>query len=171
MEVVVGRVGRAHGVRGDVGVEVRTDEPDRRFAPGAVLATEPASFGPLTVSRARWHSGRLLLTFEQVVDRTAAEALRGVELVVEVDPGERPTDSDEHYDRHLRGLEARTPEGLLLGRVSDVVHLPAQDLLEVTDPAGHPVLVPFVTALVPEVDVTGGRIVVDPPPGLFGDVG
>ncbi len=171
MEVVVGRVGRAHGIRGDVGAEVRTDEPERRFAPGTVLTTDPASFGPLTVSRSRWHSGRLLLAFEQVTDRTGAEALRGVELVVEVDPTERPADPEEHYDRHLRGLEARTPDGRLLGRVSDVVHLPAQDLLEVTDAAGRAVLVPFVSALVPEVDVTGGRVVVDPPVGLFDDAG
>jgi 16S rRNA processing protein RimM len=171
MQVVVGRVGRAHGVRGDVAVEVRTDEPERRFAPGAVLTTEPESAGPLTVRRSRWHSGRLLLSFERVDDRTTAEALRGVELVVTVDPSERPADPEEHYDRHLRGLTVHRPDGLLLGRVSDVVHLPAQDLLEVTDPSGRPVLVPFVAALVPEVDVPGGRVVVDPPAGLFDDDG
>jgi 16S rRNA processing protein RimM len=163
-------VGRAHGVRGDVGVDVRTDEPERRFVPGAVLTTEPLACGPLTVADARWHSGRLLLSFAGVTDRTAAEALRGVELLVAVDPTERPADPEEHYDRHLRGLQAQGTDGRALGRVADVVHLPGQDLLEIADPDGRTVLVPFVSALVPVVDVAAGRVVVDPPPGLFDDL-
>jgi 16S rRNA processing protein RimM len=170
MEVVVGRVGRAHGIRGDVGVDVRTDEPERRFAPGAVLTTEPVGVGPLTVSGARWHSGRLLLSFVGVTERAAAEALRGVELMVSVDPDERPADPEEHYDRHLRGLQVNAADGSPLGRVSDVVHLPGQDLLEVAVDDGRTVLVPFVSALVPTVDVAAGQVVVDPPPGLFDDL-
>jgi 16S rRNA processing protein RimM len=167
VEVVVGRVGRAHGIRGDVGIDVRTDEPERRFAPGAVLRTTPESAGPLTVERARWHSGRLLVTFVDVADRTAAEALRGVELVVDVDPAEQPDDPDEYYDRHLVGLTARDPAGAVLGVVHEVVHMPGQDLLAVTAQDGREVLVPFVAAIVVEVDVGGGTMVVDPPHGLF----
>jgi 16S rRNA processing protein RimM len=170
VEVVVGRIGRAHGIRGGVGVEVRTDEPDRRFAPGSVLRTEPESAGPLTVSLARWHGNRLLVTFDEVGDRSAAEALRGVSLLVDVDADERPDDPEEFYDRHLVGLVVHDLQGAVLGQVGEVVHLPAQDLLAVTLGDGRQVLVPFVAAIVPEVDVAGGRLVVDPPAGLLDDV-
>lgn len=169
MEVVVGRIGRAHGIRGDVGVEVRTDEPERRFVAGAVLRTEPEAAGPLTVTRARRHGGRLLVTFDEVSDRAAAEALRGVALLVDVDLGERPEDPEEYYDRHLVGLAVHDRKGRALGRVDEVVHLPAQDLLAVTVHDGRQVLVPFVAAIVPTVDVAAGRLVVDAPPGLLDD--
>ena len=86
MQVVVGRIGRPHGVRGDVNVESRTDEPDRRFAAGTVLATDHSTCTRLTVETSRWHSGRLLLHFEGIDDRTAVEALRGVLLSTDVDP-------------------------------------------------------------------------------------
>lgn len=162
-EVLVGRVGRAHGIRGDVAVEVRTDAPELRFADGAVLRT---AAGPLTVQSTAWHSGRLLVRFAGVADRTAAESLRGRELYISAgdrgDPGE-----DAWWDDDLIGLTAVTPDGAALGTVTDVVHA-AQVLVAVTDPAGREVLVPFVRALVPAVDVAGGTLVVDPPPGLFG---
>lgn len=85
MQLVVGRIGRAHGIRGDVLVEVRTDEPDDRFAVGSVLVTDPADAGPLTVDDARWHSGKLVVRFADVHDRNRAEELRGLLLVVDSD--------------------------------------------------------------------------------------
>ena len=113
VEVVVGRIGKAHGVRGEVSVEPRTDEPDRRFADGAVLGTRTprgdAPTGPdrpavLTVSSSRWHQSRLLVTFAEADDRTAAEALRGLSLVTDVDESDTPADPDEFYDHQLVGL-------------------------------------------------------------------
>lgn len=164
--VVVGRIVRAHGIHGDVVVEVRTDSADQRFVAGAVLPTDPTSVGPLEVRRARWHSGRLLVAFEGIADRDAAEALRGVRLEVAVEPDATTGDPDEFFDHQLMGLVAETVDGEQVGTVADVVHLPGQDLLAVNGPAGQ-VLVPFVTAIVPVVDVSGGRIIVDPPPGLL----
>ncbi|GAB3208178.1 ribosome maturation factor RimM [Marinactinospora thermotolerans] len=166
MRLVVGRIGRAHGIRGDVAVEVRTDDPAARFAPGAVLLTEPATVGPLTVKSAREHTGRLLVRFESVRDRTAAEGLRGVTLLVdsaEIPPVEDP---DEFHDHELLGLRVLTPDGTDVGVVEDILHN-AQDLLVITDASGDEILVPFVRALVPEVDTEAGRIVIDPPPGLL----
>ena len=263
MQLVVGRITRPHGVRGEVTVEVRTDEPDRRFAVGMTLATDPPDAGPLTVEAARWHSGRLLITFAGVGDRDQAEELRGTWLTL--DPAEAgPTgDPDEFHDFQLIGLTVVTTSGQPVGVVTDVRHF-GQDLLviEPTWPApggpppvrpaqgepsavrpaqgepsavrpaqgepsavrpaqgepsavrpaqgepsavrpaqggpppgapgdgrgagqpGQPgpairarrgpaaaaadeILVPFVAALVPEVDVAGGRLVIDPPPGLL----
>lgn len=163
--LAVGRIGRPHGVRGEVTIDVRTDEPDTRFAAGTEIITDPAAAGPLTVERARWHSGRLLVRFAGIGDRDAAEELRGTWLVV--DPGEIPpsTDPDDFHDRELIGLTVVTAQGTDVGRVADVLHH-GQDLLVVNGPGGE-TLVPFVTALVPEVDVPGGRLVIDPPPGLL----
>lgn len=166
MQVVVGRIGRPHGIRGDVNVESRTDEPDRRFATGTVLTTDHVGYPHLTVAGYRWHSGRLLLHFEGVEDRTAVEALRGVLLSTDVDPGETPDDADEFYDHQLVGLAVEDLAGAVIGSVSEVVH-GAQDLLLVTRDGGGQLLVPFVGALVPEVDVAAGRVVVDLPGGLL----
>jgi len=166
VQVVVGRVGRPHGVHGDVNVESRTDEPDRRFAPGTVLTTDHAAHPQLTVAGYRWHSGRLLLRFTEVSDRTAVEALRGVLLSTDVDPEEIPADPDEFYDHQLVGLTVVDQSGTTLGRISEVVH-GAQDLLVVARVDGRHVMVPFVGALVPAVDVAGGRLVVDLPDGLL----
>ena len=170
MQLVVGRIGRPHGVRGELTVEVRTDSPELRFAPGSSLSTDPAAAGPLVIDDARWHSGKLLLSFAGVHDRDAAEALRNVRLVVDVPDDETPDDPEEFYDHQLVGLAAVAPDGAALGTVADVLHLPSQELLAVTTPDGREVLVPFVREIVPEVDVTGGRVLVTPPPGLFDDV-
>jgi 16S rRNA processing protein RimM len=167
--LVVGRIGRAHGIRGDVTVEVRTDAPELRFAPGAVLRTEPEAAGPLTVESARMHSGRLLIHFEGIPDRTAAEGLRDVLLVIDADdsgPAGEP-DDDVWWDHELLDLEARTSGGELLGVVADMLHTPAGELLAIRRPDGAELLVPFVSEFVPVVDVPGGRIVVDPPAGLL----
>ena len=170
MRLVVGRIGRPHGVRGELTVEVRTDSPDLRFAPGSSLSTDPESAGPLLVDDARWHSGRLLLTFAGVRDRTAAEGLRNVKLVVDIPDDETPEDPEEFYDHQLIGLAVLDAAGESLGTVADVLHLPSQELLAVTTPDGREVLVPFVTEIVPEVSVAAGHVRVTPPPGLFEDL-
>lgn len=171
--LVVGRIGKPHGLKGEVSVEPRTDEPDRRFAVGAVLRAERNRPGPqattaLTVTGTRWHSGRLLVTFAEIDGRTAAEDARGTLLVVPIDPDETPEDPDEFYDHQLVGLRVVTTTGEPVGEVAEVVHGSAQDLL-VVKVGDREVLVPFVAALVPEVDVAGGRVVVDDRPGLFAE--
>ncbi|MBL7497027.1 ribosome maturation factor RimM [Frankia sp. CNm7] len=171
--IVVGRIGKAHGVRGDVTVDVRTDVPERRFASGERLARSGG--GPeLVVADARWHSGRLLVRFEGIADRNAAESLRGVVLTIDADRAGDPADPDEPdadgelwWDRDLIGLRALTPDGQLLGEVADVVHTAAGELLAIRKPAGGEHLVPFVRDIVPTVDPPGGRVVVDAPPGLL----
>jgi 16S rRNA processing protein RimM len=175
MQLVVGRIGRPHGIRGDVVVEVRTDDPELRFAAGSVLATEPAASGPLTVVAARWHSGRLLVSFAGVHDRDRADELRGVLLVVDSAELEDPGEPDSYRDHQLIGLAVATTRGEHVGQVSDVLHH-GQDLLVITGDgprSGAEILVPFVAALVPEVDVPAGRLVIDPPRGLLdpGDAG
>lgn len=164
VEVVVGKVGRAHGLSGDVFVEVRTDEPDRRFAVGT---TFPTAHGPLTIQDARWHSRRLLLTFAEVPDRTAAEAMRGVELTMEVPADERPADPEEYYDHQLVGLHAVTPTGAPIGDVTEVLHLPAQDLLSVRTSGGQEVLIPFVREVVPVIELATSRITISDSAGLL----
>lgn len=175
-EVVVGRVGRAHGIRGEVSVEPRTDEPDRRFAVGTVLATEAPRGGEphgpgrptrLTVRSTRWHQGRLLVVFEELADRTAAETARGLLLVATVDAADTPEDPEEFYDHQLVGLRVASTDGEDVGVVAEVLHSGAQDLLVVRRDGGGEVLVPFVTALVPEVDLGAGRLLVADRPGLL----
>ncbi|MEU8380520.1 ribosome maturation factor RimM [Streptosporangium sp. NPDC048865] len=173
MQLVVGRIGRPHGLRGDVSVEVRTDEPDRRFAPGSALATDPASAGPLVVESRRWHSGILLVRFEGVTGRDQAEDLRGTMLVIDSDDIPPSDDPDEFYDHQLIGLTVVKPDGEPVGEVSDVLHH-GQDLLVVRRGKGGAggagaaeVYVPFVKALVPVVDLVKGVLVVDGPAGLL----
>ena len=169
MQLVVGRIGRAHGIRGDVTVEVRTDEPELRLAPGAVLATDPASVGPLTIETGRVHSGRLLLTFEGVKDRNAAEALRNTLLIAEIDPEELPEEEDEYYDHQLMDLDVVTKDGVEVGRITEISHLPSQDLFIVERPDGSEVMIPFVQEIVTEIDLEEQRAIIDPPPGLIDD--
>jgi 16S rRNA processing protein RimM len=169
--VVVGRIGRPHGVRGLATVEVRTDDPDLRFAPGAVLTTEPAERGPLTVVDKRWHSGTLLLQLAGpdggvFGDRDSVDALRNTQLLVPVDELPELEDPDSFYDHQLVGLRAELPDGTVLGEVSAVRH-EGTELLVVRRTEGPELLVPFVSAIVPTVDLTGGRLVVDPPEGLL----
>jgi len=168
VEVVVGVVGPAHGIRGDVAVEPRTDEPERRFAPGTRLRVE-GSDRVLTVASTRDHSGRLLVSFAELADRNAVEAARGLVLVTDVPVDELPEDDCSYYDRQLVGLAVVTTSGETVGRVLSVLHPGAQDLLEVSTPGG-PRLVPFVEALVPEVDLAAGRLVVADVGGLLTDL-
>ena len=175
-EVVVGRIGKPHGIHGELSVELRTDEPERRFAAGAALATQTARgsspSGPdrpatLTVRSTRWHQSRLLVRFEEIDDRTAAERVRGLVLVTDVDPAERPEDPEEFYDHQLVGLTVCTTAGAQVGEVAQVIHGAGQDLLAVHTPEGREVLVPFVAELVPVVDVPAGRVEVADLPGLL----
>ncbi|MGX2994254.1 ribosome maturation factor RimM [Streptomyces sp. JNUCC 64] len=169
MQLVVARIGRAHGIKGEVTVEVRTDEPELRLAPGAVLATEPAATGPLTIETGRVHSGRLLLRFAGVHGRDGAEALRNTLLIAEVDPDERPDEPDEYYDHQLMDLDVVTVDGTPVGRITEISHLPSQDLFIVERPDGDEVLIPFVEEIVVEIDLDEQRAVIDPPPGLVDD--
>ncbi|MEV0964589.1 MULTISPECIES: ribosome maturation factor RimM [unclassified Streptomyces] len=169
MQLVVARIGRAHGIRGEVTVEVRTDEPELRLAPGAVLATEPASAGPLTIETGRVHSGRLLLRFEGVRDRNAAEALRNTLLIAEIDPEALPEEPDEYYDHQLMDLDVVLADGTEIGRITEISHLPSQDLFIVERPDGSEVMIPFVEQIVTEIDLAAQKAVIDPPPGLVDD--
>ncbi|KUF18547.1 ribosome maturation factor RimM [Streptomyces silvensis] len=169
MQLVVARIGRAHGIKGEVTVEVRTDEPELRLGPGAVLATDPAGTGPLTIETGRVHSGRLLLRFAGVRDRTGAEALRNTLLIAEVDPEELPEDPDEFYDHQLMDLDVVTRDGTEVGRITEISHLPSQDLFIVERPDGSEVMIPFVEEIVTEIDLDEQRAVIDPPPGLIDD--
>lgn len=169
MQLVVGRVGRPHGLRGEVTIEVRTDDPAGRFAAGSTLMTEPAERGPLTVAAARWHSGRLLVTFEGCRDREAAQALRDTLLQIDSAELEPLEDPEEFYDHDLIGLRVATVTGEDVGIVADVLHH-GQDLLVVDGigtRSGTEIMIPFVAALVPEVDLASGTLVIDPPPGLL----
>lgn len=154
VEVRVGRIGRAHGIRGELTVEPLTDEPDRRFAPEARLRAESGT-REFTVTGSRWHSGRLLVRFAEADDRNSAEALRGVVLVTDVPGTEQPIEDDEFWDRDLVGLEVRRFDGTPAGRIRRVQHGP-QDLLEIRTEDGATRLVPFVEQLVIEVDPGAG---------------
>ncbi|TMR90273.1 ribosome maturation factor RimM [Nonomuraea basaltis] len=166
MQLVVGRIGRPHGVRGDVTVEVRTDDPELRFPVGASIATDPADRGPLVIAARRWHKGMLLMSFEGVSDRDTADELRGTMLVIDSAEVEPTGDPDEFHDHELIGLAVETVSGDPVGEVEDVLHH-GQDLLVVRRKGQDDALIPFVKALVPEVDVEAGRLIVDPPEGLL----
>jgi 16S rRNA processing protein RimM len=167
MQLVVGRIAKAHGIGGEVSVDVRTDDPDHRFAPGASLETEPADRGPLTVETTRWHSGRMLVRFANVPDRTAAEGLRGTMLVVDSATSAPADEADEYWDHDLIGLDVVAEDGEVLGQIADVLHPPGPDLLVIARPEADELLVPFVAAFVPIVDVPARRVVIVPPEGLL----
>jgi 16S rRNA processing protein RimM len=165
-DIVVGRIGPVRGVHGDVFVQPWTDAPDERFAPGTVLRTDPSAAGPLTVETSSTAGGKLVVRFAGITGREAARELRGVQLVIAA--ADRPAldDPDEFYDSDLVGLAARAADGAELGPVTDVVHAGAATYLVIVVD-GRDQLVPFVSAVVPTVDVGGGYVVIDPPDGLF----
>ncbi|MFG1602440.1 ribosome maturation factor RimM [Actinoplanes sp. NPDC049265] len=162
--LVVGHIGKAHGIRGEVLVTVRTDEPERRFVPGAVFTT---TSGTLTLEALRWHQGRIIAQFSGVPDRNAAEELRGTELQVDSSSLVAPTDPDEFHDHQLVGLRVVSLDGEELGSVARIDHAPSSDLLVLDKSGGGTALIPFVAAMVPTVDLAGGRVIVDLPPGLL----
>ena len=165
MQLVVARIGRAHGVLGEATIEVRTDQPEDRFYIGSVLATEPTTFGPLIITSVRNHNGTLLLGFKGVNDRNQVEELRDVLLLAEVDIEADSTEDDFHVQQLLQ-CQVSTQDGLEIGLVTDVINLPGQDVLAV-DYNGREVLIPFVKAIVPIVDVKNRKITVVPPAGLL----
>jgi 16S rRNA processing protein RimM len=170
MELMVGRVVKAHGISGEVVVEIRTDDPESRFAEGSSLRGKPPGSGAerrLTVESARPHGGRLLVRFTGVGDRDAAEALRGVVFVVDSEELPPIEDPDEFYDHQLEGLQVRTIAGRDVGTVAEVLHTPAGELLSVRAAPGAEVLVPFVSAIVTSVSLPDRTIEIDPPEGLL----
>jgi 16S rRNA processing protein RimM len=165
MQLQVARIGKPHGIRGEVTVQVLTDAPGDRFVPGTEFVVEPASAGPLTVMSARWNKDILLLGFEEIGTRNEAETLRGAKLFIETE--ELDEDDDEGwYEHELVGLEARIGSSVV-GKVTALNTMPVQDLLMVTTPEGKEILVPFVEQIVPEVNVEEGFILLTPPDGLF----
>jgi 16S rRNA processing protein RimM len=168
-EYLVGIVARAHGLRGELVVDVHTDSPGERFVPGAALvARRPgAPTGTLTVESVRPHSGRLLVRFAEAPDRDAAEALRGTQLLVGADALAPPADGEEFHVHQLEGLRAELADGTSVGSIREVVHGPGGELLVLSRPDAGDALVPFVHAIVPTVDLDGGRVVLTPPDGLL----
>lgn len=186
MQLIVGHIGKAHGIRGEVIVHVRTDEPEARFVPGAVFTTQaptgrygaPAPGGErpagayavpdqLTLESLRWHQGNIIAVFDGVYDRAIAEALRSTLLTVDSASVALPDDPDEFLDHQLIGLRVESVEGETLGDVGGIDHAPSSDLIVLRKTGGGTALIPFVTAIVPQVDLPGGRVVVDLPEGLL----
>ena len=169
MQLVAGRITRPHGVRGEVAVHIRTDEPDRRFVVGAVLATDPPESGPLRIESVRdrtragsWSASPATRT-GPARSRSSASGCWSTRR--------RSSDPDAFYDHELVGLVAVDDVGSTIGKVADVLHQPGHDLLVVEREDGPAALVPFVAAIVPQVDVAAGRLVVHAPPGLLDDAG
>lgn len=172
--MVVGRVGRPNGIRGGVFVLPLTDSPEQRFAVGQQVLAGPPADRALVVSDLRFHNGKMIVTFEGQQTREDAEALRHCVLETEVSSSETPEDPDEYYDRQLHGLDVADPNGHVLGKVLTVLHLPAQDVLEIKLNDGPIRLVPFVKEIVTAVDISEGLVTISPPEGLldgedFGD--
>ena len=166
----VGRLTKAHGLKGAIKIELYTDEPQRRFVPGAVFTLQVPPDSPwhgktIELDELKWYNGHPVAFFKGVPDRTVAESLVKAILWVDHDPAEPSTDDNAWYDHQLIGLSVLR-DGVAVGTVTAIDHFPAQDLLTVTTPTGE-VLVPFVTAIVPSVDIEAGNLAVTPPPGLF----
>ena len=162
MKLNVGRIGRAHGILGEATIEVRTDEPESRFAIGAKVLTDSMENPELKVSSARVHNGILLLGFEGINDRNSIENLRNTLLYSEVDINEPGVDDDDYHVQQLIGLRAELEDGSQFGVITDVLNLPAQDCLAIKTNSGE-VLIPFVRQLVPVVDLANKKVVVIPP--------
>jgi 16S rRNA processing protein RimM len=169
----VGRLVKAHGLKGALKLELYTDDPDGRFVPGAEFTLQVPEASPwhgntVTVREFRWMNSHPVVFLEGIEDRTAAESIVRAILWVDQDDAAATSEDDAWYDHQLVGLDV-VRDGRSVGRVARVEHFPAQDLLIVTD-GEREVLVPFVRAIVPEVDPAAGRVVVTPPPGLFEDL-
>jgi 16S rRNA processing protein RimM len=175
VDLVIGRVAKPHGIRGELIVDVRTDDPELRFVPGTSLRGQlPRAKGAkrteerrFTITAARNHSGRLLVSLEGVDDRTAADDLRGLLFLIDAADVDSGDDPDAFYDHELIGLPVRTIAGDDVGVVRDVIHLPGSDLLVVTAADdGREILVPFVSEIVPTI-TRGDSVLIDPPDGLL----
>lgn len=164
MELTIGRVVKCHGVKGEVVVEPLADEAEERIAKGEVLTGRQAGKElELTVKTVRPHQKRLLVSFEEIPDRTAAESLRGMKFFAE--PLERDEDSEEFYNHELIGLEV-LHDATVVGEVTGVMDAPNRKILEI-DYRGKEVLVPFVMDFVPEIDLDEGTLTITPPEGLL----
>ena len=165
MDVLVARIGKPHGIRGEVTVQLFTDAPEDRFESGETFRVEDAAVSELTVVKARWNKDVLIVGFEQVTDRNQAETLRGARLFI--DSGTTvDDDADAWYEHELVGLDARV-DGVVVGKVTALRTMAVQDLLVVELSNGHEALVPFVGSIVPDVDPEGGFVTIVPPAGLF----
>lgn len=169
----MGRLLKAHGLKGAIKLELYTDSPNERFVPGAVLKLQVPETSPwfgktLTVSELRWYNQAPVIFFKDVEDRTAAESLIRAILLIDTDTTSLPPEEDAWYDHQLVGLTVLR-EGVEVGKVARVDHLPAQDLLAVNTANGE-VLVPFVKAIVPSVDIKAGTVLITPPLGLFEEI-
>ena len=162
--VRVATLGPAHGLKGELRLHLHTDAPGTRLVPGARFVTEPSTAGPLEVTAAVERNGTTYVRFAGYDDRTAVESLRGVVLLAEP---LLEDDDDAWYPEQLAGLQGRRPDGEVVGTIAGVQHLPAHDSLVLIEPDGARTLVPFVTAIVPTVDVDGGFVVIDAPHGLL----
>jgi 16S rRNA processing protein RimM len=160
MRLLVGRIGRAHGILGEATIEVRTDEPDRRFAVGSTVSTD--SHGELKIISGRVHNGILLLGFDGFNDRNTIEKLRNTLLYADVDINETSDVADEYHVLQLIGCQVILDSGEVFGEVTDVINLPGQDLLAIQTNEGEQ-LIPFVHQLVPMVDIKNKKITVIPP--------
>ncbi|WP_426623749.1 ribosome maturation factor RimM [Leifsonia sp. McL0607] len=172
-ELRVGRLTKAHGLKGAIKVELYTDEPERRFVPGAVFTLQVPTASKwhgrtIELSELRWYNGHPVAFFAGVDDRDEAETLVKAILWVSQDVRQLPEEEDAWYDHQLVGLSARR-DGVEVGTIARVDHLPAQDLLVVRTSDGE-VLVPFVSAIVPEVDLAAGTVTLTPPAGLFEEI-
>jgi 16S rRNA processing protein RimM len=169
MELTVGRVVKAHGITGEVVVEVHTDDPDARFVPGAALCAR----GPdgqqrsYVIETARAHGARLLVRLVEVTDRNAAEQLRGSRFVVDSDALPPIVEPDTYYDHQLEGLRVHTTTGQQIGTVTEVLHTAAGELLAVRRDDAAELLVPFVAAIVTAVSLDAQTVEIDPPDGLL----
>jgi 16S rRNA processing protein RimM len=169
-QVRVGRLTKAHGLKGALKIELYTDDPARRFTPGAIFDLQVPTSSPwhgktLELIELRWYNGSPVGFFAGVGDRTTAESLVKAILWVDHDPAQLPDEPDAWYDYQLVGLRALR-DGAEVGTVARVDHLPAQDLLAIATASGE-VLVPFVAAIVPSVDIAAGTVTLTPPAGLF----
>lgn len=163
--MVLARIGRPHGVRGEVTIEVRTDAPEERFVPGARLATDPPERGPLLLDAARPQGPGWVLAITGVDSREAAEELRNTLLLMAAEDRPELDRVREFYDSDLIGLQV-SESGAALGTVRAVTHH-GTDLLVVDRSAGGDLLIPFVAAIVTGVSVEEGTLTVDLPPGLL----
>ncbi|WP_311213397.1 MULTISPECIES: ribosome maturation factor RimM [unclassified Arthrobacter] len=166
MQLQVARIGKPHGIRGEVTVQVLTDAPSERFVAGTEFIVEPAAAGPLTIRSARWNKDILLLGFDEIADRNEAEVIRGAKLFIETEELDDEDDDEGWYEHELVGLEARVGSQVV-GKVAALNTMPVQDLLMVKTDDGKEILVPFVEEIVPEVNVEDGYILITPPAGLF----
>lgn len=164
--LVVGRIGRAHGLRGEVTIEVRTDNPEERFAVGNILITDPSELGPLEIESLRNHNGTFLLSFKGRQDRNQAESLRNTILLADVEINNHESNDDFHISQII-GLSVKNISGLILGTVKDVLELPSQDTLVIEATNGQEFLLPFVKKHVPTVNLEKKEIIIDNYEGLI----